>query len=160
MALVPKGWIALSTCEQINETTFSGTPEFNEQVESYWSGAKDFIELFGEENVACYQFGESPKLSVYLYSIIAGPYELVKSEKPDIVNYRVPLRIFSRKSIKKYAEKAKDVYYHVTKCGIDFYEELFSTAYPFSKLDQVFIPDYNMGAMENVGCVIYRDDYI
>ena len=56
--------------------------------------------------------------------------------------------------------RKRDAYYHVTKCGIDFYEGLFSTPYPFSKLDQVFIPDYNMGAMENVGCVIYRDEYI
>ena len=110
--------------------------------------------------MACYQFGESPKLSVYLYSIIAGPYELVECDQPEIREYKVPLRIFSRKSIKRYAERKKDIYYHVTKCGIDFYENLFSTAYPFSKLDQVFIPDYNMGAMENVGCIIYRDDYI
>ena len=44
--------------------------------------------------------------------------------------------------------------------GISFYEELFSTPYPFAKLDQVFIPDYNMGAMENVGCVIYNDAYV
>lgn len=44
-----------------------------------------------------------------------------------------------------------------TKSGIDFYEEFFSTPYPFAKLDQVFVPDYNMGAMENVGCVIYND---
>ena len=55
---------------------------------------------------------------------------------------------------------AKDEYFNVTKCGIDFYEKLFSTPYPFDKLDQVFVPDYNMGAMENVGCVIYRDDYV
>ena len=57
-------------------------------------------------------------------------------------------------------EKAKEEYLTVTKSGIDFYEGLFSTKYPFAKLDQVFVPDYNMGAMENVGCVIYRDEYV
>lgn len=44
--------------------------------------------------------------------------------------------------------------------GIEFYEEFFNTPYPFGKLDHAFIPDYNMGAMENVGCVTYSDTYI
>ena len=45
------------------------------------------------------------------------------------------------------------------KC-IDFYEDFFSTPFPFNKLDHVFVADYNMGAMENVGCVLYTDTYI
>jgi len=45
------------------------------------------------------------------------------------------------------------------KC-IEFYEEFFSTPYPFGKLDHVFVADYNMGAMENVGCILYTDNYI
>ena len=48
----------------------------------------------------------------------------------------------------------------MTKCGIEYYETLFSTPYPFDKLDQAFVPDYSNGAMENVGCVIYRDEYV
>lgn len=55
---------------------------------------------------------------------------------------------------------AKEQYFTTTRCGIDHYEKLFSTKYPFSKLDQVFVPDYSNGAMENVGCVIYRDQYV
>ena len=60
----------------------------------------------------------------------------------------------------KYVEKQKEAFFETTRCGIDYYEKLFSTKYPFEKMDQVFVPDYNMGAMENVGCVIYRDEYI
>jgi len=52
------------------------------------------------------------------------------------------------------------MYFNVTKSGIEFYEELFSTDFPFQKLDQVFVPDFQCQAMENVGCVYYRDDYI
>lgn len=48
----------------------------------------------------------------------------------------------------------------MTKYGIEFYEVMFSTPYPFGKLDQVFAPDFESGAMENVGCVTYRDQYI
>jgi aminopeptidase N len=92
--------------------------------------------------------------------MIAGPYATILSDKDEIKNYAVPLKLYSRKSIAKYVEQAKEVYFNVTRSGIMFYEELFSTPYPFDKLDQVFVPDYNMGAMENVGCVIYRDDYV
>jgi len=70
------------------------------------------------------------------------------------------MKLYARKSIAKYVEKHKEKYFQVTKSGIDFYEEFFSTPYAFGKIDQAFIPDYNMGAMENVGCIIYRDDYV
>ena len=160
MALVPRGWIALSTSKQCKETTSSGSSAFREQISSYGLDAKEFTSPFEGEDVSCFEFGESPKLSVYLYSMIAGPYEAIVSDRDEIKNYKFPLKLYSRQSIKKYVEKAKEEYFHVTKCGIDFYEDLFGTDYPFEKLDQVFVPDYNMGAMENVGCVIYRDDYV
>ncbi len=102
----------------------------------------------------------SPSLSVYLYSIVAGPYVTFESEKEEIKNFKFPLRLFSRKSIAKYVEASKEDYLHVTKCGIEYYEKLFSTPYPFDKLDQAFVPDYSNGAMENVGCVIYRDEFV
>mmetsp|Transcript_33619 Transcript_33619/g.51815 ORF Transcript_33619/g.51815 Transcript_33619/m.51815 type:complete len:170 (+) Transcript_33619:961-1470(+) len=70
------------------------------------------------------------------------------------------MRLYARKSIAKWVEKHKERFFHVTKCGIDYYEEAFSTPYPFKKIDQVFVPDYNFGAMENVGCIVYREDYV
>jgi len=120
----------------------------------------DFINKFKGEDVWCYEFPESQKLSVYLFSIVAGPYVTHESEKDEIKNYRIPLKIYSRKSIQKYVAAQKESYFNVTKSGIDFYETLFSTKYPFDKLDQNFIPDYKMGAMENVGNITYRDDYV
>ena len=60
----------------------------------------------------------------------------------------------------KYVQKMKDTWFKVSIDCIRFYEEFFSTPWPFDKLDQLFVPDYNMGAMENVGCVIYTEGYI
>jgi aminopeptidase N len=51
-------------------------------------------------------------------------------------------------------------WFYVASKGIAWYEECFSTLYPFGKLDHVFVADYNMGAMENVGCIIYTETYI
>ena len=70
------------------------------------------------------------------------------------------MRVYCRKSLTKYAEKIKDDWFRVTKASTRFYEEMFGTPYPFDKLDSIFCPDYAMGAMENVGCITYNDDYI
>lgn len=51
-------------------------------------------------------------------------------------------------------------YFNWTVKGLGFYKEYFDFAYPFNKYDQVFVPEFNAGAMENVGCVTYRDQYI
>ena len=53
-----------------------------------------------------------------------------------------------------------DDWLRVTQKGIAYYEQIFSTPYPFDKLDQIFCPEFAMGAMENVGCVTYTDNYI
>ena len=95
----------------------------------------EFVSLFNGEPVTAFEFGESQTISTYLYSCIAGPYVTIESEIPEVKNYRFPLKLYSRKSIAKYVEKAKEEYFIVTKSGIDFYEKLFSTKYPFAKLD-------------------------
>lgn len=160
LAIVPKSWIVLSTEPQCSPTSQIGSQEFSDQLSKFDLNESEFTTRFDGEAVSAFEFGLSKKISVYLYSCIAGPYATIESDKADIKNYRFPLKLFCRKSIQKYVEKAKEEYFLVTKSGIDFYERLFSTKYPFAKLDQVFIADYNMGAMENVGCVIYRDQYV
>jgi aminopeptidase N len=159
-ALVPHGWVALSTMYCEKGVSSNGSKEYSESLKDLDLDEKEFTELFNGEKVSCYDFGVSPKISVYLYSIVAGPYDLHESTNQQVKDYKVPMRFYCRKSLSKFLEPIKEDYFWVSKCGIDFYEELFSTEYPWGKLDQVWVPDYNMGAMENVGCVIYRDDYI
>ena len=48
----------------------------------------------------------------------------------------------------------------VTSVGMKFYNDLFGKPYPFNKYDQVFVPEHNYGAMENVGCVTYNETYL
>lgn len=72
----------------------------------------------------------------------------------------IPMRLYCRKSLQETVETLKDDWFRVTKAGIAYYEKVFDTPYPFDKFDQVLCPDYAMGAMENVGCVTYNDDYV
>ena len=54
----------------------------------------------------------------------------------------------------------KDDWFRVTKASIRYYETMFDHPYPFDKLDSIMCPDFAFGAMENVGCITYNDDYV
>ncbi len=54
---------------------------------------------------------------------------------------------------------ADDVFL-ITKQGLDFFHDHFDYPYPFGKYDQAFVPEYNLGAMENPGLVTFREEYI
>ena len=70
----------------------------------------------------------------------------------------VPLGIFCRRSLSPYLDA--DNLFDVTKRGFAFFEEEFDQPYPFEKYDQLFTPEYNMGAMENAGCVTINEMYV
>ena len=97
---------------------------------------------------------ETPKISSYLYAICAGPY--IKIDNP--YNYEVPMRVFLRESLKKLGEP-KEIF-RVTMHGMEFYKKFFGLCFQFSKYDQIFCPEYNYGAMENVGLITYNEEYL
>ena len=70
----------------------------------------------------------------------------------------VPLGLYCRQSLSQYMDA--DELLKITKQGFDWYSEHFGVGYPFYKYDQIFCPEYNMGAMENAGAVTFRDEYI
>lgn len=91
--------------------------------------------------------------------MVGGPYEIHYPE-PEFSDHKIPMRLLCRKSLSAYVHELKDNWFRVTLHGIRFYEQMFSTPYPFEKLDSVFCPDYRMGAMENVGNITYNDEYV
>ncbi|ANS78518.1 Membrane alanine aminopeptidase N [Serinicoccus hydrothermalis] len=106
---------------------------------------------------ATWSFPATPPISSYITALVAGPYDVVR----DSVSTRageIPLGVFCRRSLTPHldAENILDV----TKKGFAFFEEEFDRAYPFTKYDQIFTPEYNMGAMENAGCVTIVENYV
>ncbi len=113
--------------------------------------------LEGREDVATWAFAPTERMSSYITALIAGPYDVVR----DSVTSRdkeVPLGIFCRRSLTRYLDA--DNLFALTKAGFAFYEQEFDRAYPFTKYDQVFTPEYNMGAMENAGAVTLHEMYV
>ncbi|MFF4087488.1 aminopeptidase N [Streptomyces nigra] len=102
-------------------------------------------------------FAPTPRISTYITALIAGPYHSVHSvyEKD---GQSVPLGIYCRPSLAEYLDA--DAIFEVTRQGFDWFQEKFDYAYPFEKYDQLFVPEFNAGAMENAGAVTIRDQYV
>jgi aminopeptidase N len=109
------------------------------------------------EGRATWAFTPTPRMSCYITALIAGPYAVVRDE----VQTRrgtVPLAVFCRRSMLEHLD-AENVF-DLTKRGFAFFENEFDCAYPFEKYDQLFTPEYNMGAMENAGAVTINEMYV
>ncbi len=107
----------------------------------------------GRDNVKRWAFGTSPKMSSYLTAIVAGPYHCVRDRHGDI-----DLGIFCRQSLAQYLD-AEEIF-TITKQGLDFYAEAYQYPYPFHKYDQLFVPEFSSGAMENIACVTFLEVFI
>jgi aminopeptidase N len=107
----------------------------------------------GRENIKRWTFGATPKMSSYLTAIVAGPYHGVRDRHGDI-----DLGIFCRQSLAQYLDP--DEIFTVTKQGLDFYGEAYKYPYPFQKYDQLFVPEFSAGAMENIGCVTFNESML
>ncbi|MFF3345173.1 aminopeptidase N [Streptomyces sp. NPDC002779] len=102
-------------------------------------------------------FEPTPRISTYITALIVGPYHSVHSayEKD---GQSVPLGIYCRPSLAEYLDS--DAIFEVTRQGFDWFQEKFDYDYPFQKYDQLFVPEFNAGAMENAGAVTIRDQYV
>ncbi|MET9846570.1 aminopeptidase N [Streptomyces ossamyceticus] len=102
-------------------------------------------------------FEPTPRISTYITALIVGPYHSVHSvyEKE---GQSVPLGIYCRPSLAEYLDS--DHIFDVTRQGFEWFQEKFDYAYPFQKYDQLFVPEFNAGAMENAGAVTIRDQYV
>eukprot|EP00823_Brevimastigomonas_motovehiculus_P003198 TRINITY_DN1936_c0_g1_i3.p1 TRINITY_DN1936_c0_g1~~TRINITY_DN1936_c0_g1_i3.p1 ORF type:complete len:764 (+),score=245.19 TRINITY_DN1936_c0_g1_i3:44-2335(+) len=107
-----------------------------------------------DANYSLHTFATTKKLSTYLYACIAGPYQQVT----DMYDERVPLGLLCRKSLFQYMPYKE--LFELTKSGLQYYEKFFNYQYPFDKYDQVFCPEYNLGAMENPGCITFNEFYL
>ncbi len=98
-------------------------------------------------------FKPTERISTYLVALIAGPYARVTDDHEGI-----PLGLYCRASLAQHLDP--DALFRVTKQGFDFYHRVFDYPYPFDKYDQLFVPEFNAGAMENAGAVTFLEDYV
>ncbi|GAA0690841.1 aminopeptidase N [Streptomyces cellulosae] len=116
----------------------------------------------GELTDGVWRFAETKPISTYITCVVAGPYHYVTDRYErvfeDGTRLEIPLGAMCRKGLAPHFD-ADDVFL-VTKQGLDFFHDHFDYPYPFGKYDQAFVPEYNLGAMENPGMVTFREEFI
>jgi len=110
-----------------------------------------------DKDFKLWSFRQTPALSTYLYAIIAGPYMEVKNKNP---YNNIPMSLYSRESLFPHLERQAEELFEITIESMKFFEKFFNYPFPFSKYDQIFCPEYNIGAMENPGAVTFNDRYL
>jgi aminopeptidase N len=106
---------------------------------------------------ARWAFLPTERISSYITALVAGPYHRVDDEYRD-GDRVIPLALYCRASLAEHLDS--DVIFDETRSGFAFFERVFGTPYPFTKYDQLFVPEFNSGAMENAGCVTHNEDYV
>ena len=101
-------------------------------------------------------------ISTYITVVVAGPYHVASDhytrELADGTTLEIPLNLLCRNSLADHFDA--DAIFDITKRGLDFFHDKFDYPYPFGKYDQAFVPEYNLGAMENPGCVTFTENFV
>ncbi|WP_371499914.1 aminopeptidase N [Kitasatospora sp. NBC_00374] len=100
-------------------------------------------------------FHPTEAISTYLVTVVAGPLHSVRAEHDGI-----PLALHARRSLAAELDREAPEIFEVTRDSLDRLHRLFDRRYPFGEYHQAFVPEFNWGAMENPGCVVYRDELL
>lgn len=112
------------------------------------------------ETCKLWVFDSTPVMSSYLTAICAGPYAQWHTEYANEDGRTVPMAMYCRQALASAFEKDVDYLFDITKKGFAFYAKTWGVPYPYAKYDQIYVPEYNAGAMENIGMVTIRDQYV
>ena len=154
---VPDARRVFTTFEQPD---LKSTYTFNVTAPAHWkvvSNAPTPEPREAGDGVAVWNFPPTKRMSTYITALVAGEYYEVLDTYQGR-NGEIPLGHYCRQSLVEHLDREELV--KLTKQGFEYFEEAFGFPYPFEKYDQLYVPEYNMGAMENAGCVTLRDEYL
>ena len=121
------------------------------------SNGPEFARKETGDGAVVWEFGETKPISTYLTALVAGDYFRVEQPFRSATG-EIPAAILCRQSLAEFLDPER--IFRTTQDGFTVFEREFGYPYPFGKYDQVFVPEYNGGAMENVGCVTLRDEHV
>nr|WP_281497557.1 aminopeptidase N [Ornithinimicrobium sp. F0845] len=145
-------------------------PDLKARVTFVVTAPQEWQILSGQQEVSRTQDGETatvsfaptPPLSSYITAVAAGPYHRVDGtwsvRREDGSSQEVALGVLCRASMVPYLDAEEML--RLTRQGLDFFDEHFAYPYPWGKYDQIFVPEYNIGAMENPGLVTFTENYL
>ncbi|MFP5224146.1 MAG: aminopeptidase N [Actinomycetota bacterium] len=139
-----------------DQPDLKGTFQFTVTTPDHWLVRSNTVASVSEEGgKRVHGFPATQQMSAYITAIVAGPYAEWKDQHADI-----ELGFYCRQSLAKYFEPDIAELVDVTRRGFDFFNEYFGVEYPWGKYDQLMVPEFNAGAMENAACVTFNETYI
>lgn len=110
------------------------------------------------EGARTWAFSPTERLSSYVTAVIAGPYHAEHRTIRSVDGREIPAAVYCRRSLAPYLEAEEVV--GISQAGFEFFENAFDRPYPYEKYDQLFVPGFNAGAMENAGAVTFTETYV
>jgi aminopeptidase N len=143
-----------------DQPDLKGTYQFTVTAPADWQVVSNAVTPTPQplrDGLAQWEFAPTAVMSTYITALVAGPYHVVRDEYVGTYG-SYPLGVYCRASLGQYLDA--DEILTVTKEGFAHFEEAFATPYPFGKYDQLFVPEFNAGAMENAGAVTHTEEYV
>ena len=143
------------------QPSLKATFQFTVTAPSYWkviSNQATPTAVETGEGKSTWTFEPTPVISSYITALVAGPYSEIRSELTSSDGRVIPLGVFARASMTEFLDS--DYIFEKTRQGFEFFEKAFDYPYPFDKYDQMFVPEFNAGAMENAGAVTFTETYV
>ena len=127
------------------------------------NGVETAVEAVDDSGALRHDFTATRPLSSYITAIVAGPWAVIEGGTwsggaSDGGHADLPLRLLCRRTLERYLDS--DDVFEVTRAGLDFFHERYGVTFPWGSYDQVYVPEYNLGAMENPGCITFNENYI
>jgi aminopeptidase N len=138
-----------------DQPDLKATYELSVEAPSEWRVVSNTLEqeVTSEGGRSTWRFPPSAVFSTYIFALHAGPYASWSGDAGGI-----PMRLFARRSLAPYVEHAE--WLEVTRQGLGFFDDYFGYPYPYAKYDQVIVPEFNSGAMENVAAVTFSERFV
>lgn len=149
--LVPDRASTLFPC--FDQPDIKATYKLSLRVPKDWSvlAGADVKDKVEKGDFIAYTFGESDKMSTYLFSFVAGKFKSV-TRKPGL-----EMTMLYRENNAEKLKNSTDTIFSLHQQSLDFLEKYTNYKFPFQKLDFASIPVFQYGGMEHVGAIQYRE---
>jgi aminopeptidase N len=120
-----------------------------------WTVVGNGLAQTGDPGTGRWELAATPRVSPYLFVLVAGPLHEVRA-----THRGLQFGLYCRRSLAEHLDREAAEILEVTTACFDHYTSVFDAPYPFDKYDQAFVPELNWGALEQVGCILFRDEYV
>ena len=120
------------------------------QLKCVTNGALIHVELDQKSNKYLFSYSDTPLMSTYLFTFVIGNYDLIETVNEN----KTKIRVFT--PLRDHHDGALCM--NLAQYSLRFYQKFFEINYYYEKLDFVPIPEMNFRAMENLGCIVFKNE--